>query len=104
MVWDLRAALLKKGEMESSRLDDFAFRERARTTRLLAGAIGHGLDAVDLTSLIAVQDDEAILAGLAARFPDLDGAHLHAVHARCRACAREALLAELGDPTPHRLA
>lgn len=104
MAWDLRAALLKKGEIESARLDAFAFRERARTLRLLAEEIGRGLDSQELASRIAVQDDAAILADLASALPDLGPVTLHALFERCRDAARRSLIAEIGDPTPHRLA
>lgn len=104
MVWDLRTALLKKGEMESARLDEFAFRERARTMRLLAREIGHGIDPANLASLIVEQQDEAILAALLDRFPDLDRVRLQDSFARCRTAARQSLIDEIGDPTPHRLA
>jgi hypothetical protein len=104
MVWDLRAALLKKGEVESARLDDFAFRLRARAMRLLADRIGRGLSGEDLCRAIATEPDDAILAALADRFPDLSRKDLAVMHAACEVEARTALLAELGDPTPHRLA
>ena len=35
MAWDLRAAMLKKQEVESARLAEFDYRWRARTMRLL---------------------------------------------------------------------
>ena len=99
MAIDLRAALLKKGEVESARLDDFAFRERARTMRLLAKALGEDGDA--LCRAIATGDDEAVLAMLAERH---DAAEVRDAYARSRAQARRALLDERGDPAPHRLA
>ncbi|WP_241212717.1 hypothetical protein [Sphingomonas sp. ABOLG] len=40
MAFDLRAALLKKAEVETARLVDFEFRLRARTMRLLAADRG----------------------------------------------------------------
>ena len=96
MVWDLRGALLKKQEVESARLADFEFRLRARTMRLLAPLVGMSPD--DLVPRIALEDDEAILNGLSG------GKAVHAVYERCRAAARSELIAELGDPSPHRLA
>jgi hypothetical protein len=104
MAWDLRAALLKKGEIESARLDDFAFRERARTMRLLAGELGRGIDPMDLASRIAILDDEAILDTLLASMPGLCPEALRDAFARCRIAARQSLIQEIGDPTPHRLA
>jgi hypothetical protein len=93
MVWDLRTALLKKAEVESARLDDFEFRLRARTMRLIAAAMNR--DPGELVALIATDSDEAILA---------DDPSLAEHYAPCRAEARRQLIAELGDPTPHKLA
>ncbi|NIJ18946.1 hypothetical protein FHS95_000615 [Sphingomonas naasensis] len=92
MVFDLRGALLKKAEVESARLDDFEFRLRARTFRLLAER--HALDPEPLVGEIATDPDDAILA----RHPALHGAY-----AECRALARQ-LIDERGDPTPYKLA
>ena len=99
MPFDLRAALLKKGEVESARLDDFAFRERARTMRLLAATLGE--DAGVWVRRIAYGSDEAILADLAAR---QDPEAVQAAYLAARAEARAQLFDELGDPAPHRLA
>lgn len=96
-MFDLRGALLKKGEVESARLDDFAFRLRARTMRLLAAELG--LDADALVRRIAAETDAAILSSLPAA-PDAVRAALRRAEARARA----ELVAERGDPTPHRLA
>jgi hypothetical protein len=93
MVWDLRGALLKKAEVESARLNDFEFRLRARTMRLLAEKIG--LDTATLTTRIAVESDQAILAASPELAADFDA---------CRAEARRQLIEERGDPTPHKLA
>jgi hypothetical protein len=76
MVWDLRGALLKKGEVESARLDDFEFRLRARTMRLLAEKLGH--DPATLTGRIAIESDQAILAAS----PDLITEFATAAHKR----------------------
>ncbi|MEH3035036.1 MAG: hypothetical protein PGN23_00880 [Sphingomonas adhaesiva] len=99
MTFDLRAALLKKGEVESARLDDFAFRLRARTMRVLAARLGEDADA--LAARVAAADDATILSDLALRH---DPEALHAAFRGARAEARDALIADLGDPTPHRLA
>ena len=104
MAWDLRAALLKKGEIECARLDAFAFRECARTMRLLAQNVALGLDPVALAERIVEQDDAAILAEVLADRPDLDAESLQAAFIWCRKEARRTLIAEIGDPTPHRLA
>lgn len=101
MVWDLRGALLKKEEVESSRLADFEFRLRARTMRLLARRVDPALDPAALVGEIATGDDDAILSRLADRYPD---AAVRTLHADIRAEARRQLIAEIGDPSPHRLA
>jgi hypothetical protein len=59
MVFDLRRALLSKEEKESSRLMDFEFRQRARSIRLIAEALG--LPGDDLVRQIALSGDEEIL-------------------------------------------
>lgn len=103
MVWDLRGAMLKKQEAETARLLDFAFRERARTMRLLAEAIGPAVAVDDLVGQIALAPDAAILEGLAGRLA-MPPETITALHDRCRATAHAQLVGELGDPTPHRLA
>ncbi len=101
MAWDLRAALLKKEEFESARLQSFDFRRRARTMRLLASELG--IDPQALTVEIAERDDAAILARVASRLgqtlPDIQN-----LHQRLQEVARRQLITEIGDPTPHRLA
>jgi len=94
MVFDLRGALLKKAEVESARLDDFEFRLRARTFRLLAPLLGVEADA--LVARIAVEPDEAIIASLPAE--------ARAWYEEARIEARRQLIEELGDPTPYKLA
>jgi len=101
MTFDLRGALLKKQEVESARLAEFDYRWRARTMRLLAARLDPDLPADALAAETARHDDEAILAGLAARYPE---AGVRSLYDQCRAQARLALIEELGDPTPHRLA
>lgn len=94
MVFDLRGALLKKAEVESARLDDFEFRLRARTMRLLAPLLG--MEADQLVARIAVEPDEAIVASL----PE----PARAWYEDARTEARRQLIAERGDPTPYKLA
>ncbi|NYT40203.1 hypothetical protein HZY97_05510 [Sphingomonas sp. R-74633] len=94
MVFDLRGALLKKAEVESARLDDFEFRLRARTMRLLAPLLG--VEAEDLVARIAVEPDEAILASL----PET----ARAWYEEARTEVRRQLIEERGDPTPYKLA
>ncbi|MBB4838684.1 hypothetical protein HNP52_001753 [Sphingomonas kyeonggiensis] len=94
MVFDLRGALLKKAEVESARLDDFEFRLRARTMRLLAPLLGVEPD--QLVARIAVEPDEAILASLPGP--------ARAWYDEARTEARRQLIAERGDPRPYKLA
>jgi hypothetical protein len=94
MTFDLGNALNRKAEFESARLDDFAFRLRARTMRLLGEALGR--DPAPLVAAISVEDDSSIVASLGT------GADV-AYHAAA-AKARLQLITELGDPSPHRLA
>lgn len=100
MVWDLRGALLKKGEFETARLAEFAFKHRVRTFRLLAEAIGEDADA--LARLTVRATDTQMLERMADARPDL-AVTLASLHDRCAVEARTQLIAELGDPTPHRL-
>lgn len=104
MVWDLRGALLKKQEVESARLADFEFRLRARTMRLLAERLDGAIPAEQLIPLIARHDDDSIPTDLPVRYPAIDRERLRQLFGACRADARGQLIAELGDPTPHRLA
>ncbi len=101
MVFDLRGAMLKKEEFESARLAEFDYRWRARTMRLLAARLDPALSPDEMAAETARHDDAAILADLAARYPDSGVA---ALYDTARAEARKALIGELGDPTPHRLA
>ena len=87
MTFDLGRALARKGEFESARLDAFAFAWRARAMRAVAVALGQDGDAT--ARRVALEVDDAILADLVER---------------CRADAWASLVAERGDPTPHRLA
>jgi hypothetical protein len=98
MAFDLRAALLKKAEVETARLVDFEFRLRARTMRVLAAQIGEDADA--LVGRIVHADDAAILDGL----ETARGLALGADYRRSLAEARAQLIDEVGDPSPYRLA
>jgi hypothetical protein len=93
MPLDLGEALRRKGEHESARLDDFAFRLRARTMKLLAQRLGR--ESAPLVAAIALADDDAILAAEGLPLAD---------YRQAQAEARAQLLAELGNPAPHRLA
>ena len=101
MVWDLRRALLAKEEFESGRLDDFDFRQRVRTMRLLAAVLGTDEDAM-VALVPAWSELEALphIAQLSGRSIGEVAAEYH----RLQAEARRQLIGEIGDPTPHRLA
>ncbi len=101
MTFDLGAALRKKEERESARLVDFDFRCRARAMRMLAERLG--LDPTMALALVVRYDDAALvehLADLTRRAPDRIAADYRA----CLTTARAQLVAERGDPAPHRLA
>jgi hypothetical protein len=93
MSFDLGNALRRKGEFETARLDAFEFRVSARTMRLLAERLG--VEPATLVAAVARHDDAHIIA-------DLPGAA--ALYPECVAMARQQLISEFGDPTPHRLA
>lgn len=99
MAFDLQKMLHRKGEWESARLDAFAFKVRALTMRGLAEALGRDPD--ELVRRIAAHDDDAIL-------DELKSAHgaefVMAAWHQARVAAEKEAVAELGDPTPVRLA
>ncbi len=99
--WDLARALHKKAEVETARLQAFSFRQRARALSLIARA--HGLDPAGLAASLSVCPDSALLAGLA-RAIGHGPAETAAILAEALATARRDLIAEEGDPSPHRLA
>ncbi len=100
MAFDLQKMLHHKGEFESARLDDFAFRARARTMRLLAEALGR--DPAGLIARIAEGEDSFILEALVGE--GLDRAEVDQAYYRARDLAERTLRDELGDPSPVRLA
>ena len=102
MVFDLRAMLLRKGEFESARLDDFEFRQRVRNVRLFAAR--RGMDAAPLLAKIALGDDEKLLAGLLEGLDAAEADTLTRDWFAARADAYRELVEELGDPTPIRMA
>jgi hypothetical protein len=109
MAFDLERALRKKGEVESARLDSFHFGLRARTMRLLAEQIAQefhrDVDGAAWAKRVASQVDEEILGDLRALAGGtVDDARWTALVASARATAREQLVAERGNPAPHRLA
>lgn len=100
MVFDLGRAMRSKEEVESRRLLDFEFRRRARATRMAARSLG--IDDADAAGIAAVHDEDAIPARLA----DISGqalADVATLFSECLRQAHEQLIAECGDPTPHRL-
>lgn len=100
MIWDLRGALLKKEERESSRLADFEFRHRVRAMRLLARTIE--IDEAQAVKLVARGDNEAALAELG-RAHEIDERVLREAFTRCQDEARAQLIREVGNPAPYRL-
>lgn len=100
MVWDLGKAMQKKEEFESARLADFEFRQRVRATRLLARTLE--IDEASLVKEIAARDEGGVIDLIAAE-TSRSKDKIAADFARCLAEAREQLIAERGDPTPHRL-
>ena len=132
MAFDLRKALLRKGEHESARLMDFEFRHRARTFRLMAEVIGVDAEAVvkriDVSALTkslgcsqaTAECGTQAIAALGRRlyrrplsqretdamltvFNAALAEQLIKLAGECSVRAREELIREIGDPTPNRL-
>ena len=104
-MFDLARAFAKKQEVETARLDAHGFRLRARTIALLAARVSAEADSKHWASQVATKPDDAILAALRALLaqPVSDTAWDRMVVAAA-ADACDQLIAEHGDPTPHRLA
>ena len=110
MALDLARMMARKQERECARLDEFDFRQRARAVRLLAewvrgqAAEPGSIDPVDLASQVARRSFESLAAELRAHVPTVAERiwQRHVQH--CFDEARRTLIAEHGDPTPHRLA
>ena len=102
MAFDLGAMLRRKGEFETARLDDFEFRQRARTIRLFAAR--RGMDAEVLLKQTALGDDERLLGVLTEGLDEAEAQLLVRDWFAARAEAYQQLLEELGDPTPVRMA
>lgn len=100
MAWDLRGALLKKEERESSRLADFEFKRRVRTLRLLARKFS--LDEKSIVALIAKGNDEEALDAITSAHR-IDRSTLKMTFTHCAEKARKQLIGELGSPEPYRL-
>lgn len=101
MAWDLAKALHKKAEVETARLQAFAFQQRARAISLIAQS--HGLDPASLASALAVCPDSELITRLASAI-DMSPDATAAAFSEALATARQQLVAEQGDPSPHRLA
>jgi hypothetical protein len=101
MTWDLAKALHKKAEFETARLQAFGFQQRARAIGLMAQA--HGLDDKTLAAELAVTTDQQLIEQLC-RLTGLEQAQVTAAFNAALAEAWRQLVAEQGDPTPHRLA
>ena len=93
--------LHRKGEFETARLDDFAFRLRARTMRDLAQRLNR--DPAAMAALVSSAPDATILDDLAKEL-NMERGALDAEYRLARSRVETALRAELGDPTPVRLA
>ena len=109
MAFDLARAFAKKQEVESARLDEYLFRHRARKIRVLAEALGGRIagdpDPRSLARRVAVETDEAVLGGLRARLVEpMANSEWNRLLLAAEAAARRQLVAEHGDPDPHRLA
>jgi hypothetical protein len=110
MTFDLGRIMEQKQERECARLDDFDFRLRARTIKIVAAWIQERLpdpallDPSHWVREIATRSFETILADLrAASAGPVDEAVWRDVVGRAHHMARIALLQEIGDPTPIRL-
>lgn len=101
MTFDLGKAMRRKEEHKSARLEDFAFHRRVRATRMLAAELGY--DTVAIARWVAGFAERALIEHLA----NLTGHPTEQIAAWYHACLTRAhaeLVAERGDPTPHRLA
>lgn len=109
---DLHHVLVKKQEHECARLDEFGFRHRARTMRMMAewaAATLGSADAFDTRGFaaeVAVASDEALLERIGARLAEagVSKRQLDRRYHKLREEAYRQLVSELGDPSPHQLA
>lgn len=100
-MFDFGLAMQKKGEFETARLIDFEFRRRARTSKLLARSLG--VSEEDAINLVASTDENDALV----RFSEIASVSEEIAAAKYRRLSKivhAQLVAELGDPSPHRLA
>ncbi|WP_207484728.1 hypothetical protein [Arenibaculum pallidiluteum] len=111
MAIDIHRILVRKQERDSARLDDFLFRQRARSIRILAEwargrAPEAAIDPRAFAAQIADRRDAELLAELRALVPPeraTERAFMRAFE-RARSQAYRELVEELGDPTPWTLA
>ena len=111
MAIDLHRVLSRKQERECAKLDEFAFRHRARAMALFGDWLrqqGHLSDSTDprvLAAATVTESDGAILARLLDELRQQDRRReWRRAFRMMQAQASRELTAELGDPTPHRLA
>jgi|GEM_PF-548770 len=109
MVLDLARVMARKQERECARLDEFEFRQRARAVRLLAEWVrdesGEAtVDPLTWAGQVATRSFDAIAAELRQAVPDVPDARWRHHIRLCLDEARRSLVAEHGDPAPHRLA
>ena len=111
MAFDLGQVMARKQERECARLDEFEFRHKARTVRLVAewvrgrAAAPEGLDPVACATRVALAPLDAVihdLRGLCG--PDVTDDAWQRQIERLSGEAYRDLVSELGDPAPHRMA
>jgi len=111
MRFDIARAFFLKQERETARLQDFLFRHRARTARLLAEWARtklddpSALDPLEAAGWTIERDDASIRASLRALIPAGRCSEAEWLQA-CDVAHAQAwtqLEAELGNPSPHRL-
>lgn len=110
MTFDLGRIMQQKQERECARLDDFDFRLRARTIRIVAtwgGEQSHDSEVFDPSTWvrqIATQSFETVLSDLRAALCDpVDGQVWNGIVGEAKREAQRSLICEFGDPTPIRL-
>lgn len=106
MSLDLHRVLSRKQERECAKADDFTFRARARAWRHFGEWLrdrGIKVDPTDLATRVATASDAAMFDALIEAQAG-DRRSWSRAFARAEAQAATELRAELGDPTPHRLA
>jgi hypothetical protein len=107
MSLDLHRVLVRKQERECARIDAFAFYARARAWRRfgewLREQVPGAPDPIELAKRIATETDDEIFDALLEAHGGDPRSWSRAL-SRAQAQAATELRAEMGDPTPHRLA